>query len=187
MLQRVFSALFRLCLGIAIAMQFSPLFLDLQISNDAKVLADIIFDPDESKYRLVIWKDGNSSFEFVSVDSSINTFTMRGDGKELLVGTWAGELLLYNMEKSDLRRLAKAHIGTVHQILVSETTNLALTIAGVFNSRDRSLRLWDTKSGHLLTEYTPDVKVFPIEITNNGKWVIVEIRGKLVKLELLSK
>lgn len=38
----------------------------------------------------------------------------------------------------------------------------------------------------MLTEYTPDVKILPIKIANDSRYIIVEVRGKLVKLELLS-
>ena len=158
----------------------------MRISNDGKVLADIGFNPEESRYRLIIWKPDSTKFEFVPIGSSLNTFAMRRDGNELLVGTWVGDIILYNIENSSLKRLARAHIGSVHSIIVSETSNTVMTISGPFNSRDRSIRLWDTKDGHMVTEYTPDVKVFPIAMTNDGKRIIVEIRGKLVKLELSS-
>ena len=158
----------------------------MRISNDGKVLADIVFSPEESRYRLVIWKGDSAKFEFVPVGSSLNTFAMRRDGKKLLIGTWAGDIIIYNIDNSSLKRLTRAHIGSVHSIIVSETSNTVMSISGVFNSRDRSIRLWDTKDGHMVAEYTPDVKVFPIAMTNDGQRIIVEIRGKLVKLELLS-
>ena len=158
----------------------------MQISNDGRVLADVVFNPEESKYHLVVWMESTMESKVVPIDSSLSTFKMETDGRKLFIGTWAGDLLMYDVEKLDLKQLSKAHTGSVHYVLVSETGKMALTIAGVFNSRDRSIRLWDTKTGHLIAEYTPDVKVFPIAMTHNGRWVIVEIRGKLVKFELLS-
>ena len=161
-------------------------FSDTQISNDGKILADIVFDPNELRYRLVIWREDSTTFEIVPCDSSLNIFTMNGNGKELLIGTWTGDLLIYDTEKSDLKHMTKAHSSPLHLILTSDTGNKALTIAGVFNSRDRSIRLWNTKNGEMISEFTPDVKVSPITITNNGSLIIVEIRGKFVKMELLS-
>ena len=116
----------------------------------------------------------------------VNLFTMQTDGKKMILGTWSGDILLYDIEKSTQKYLSKAHSGPVHQILLSGSGKLALTIAGAFNSRDRSIRLWKTKNGALVTEFTPDVKISSMTMTNDGKFTILEIQGKLVKFELVS-
>ena len=78
-----------------------------------------------------------------------------------------------------------AHIGAVHKILLSENGSMALTIAGGFNSRDRSIRLWNTDDGEMITEFTPDVKISSLIMTYDSKYVVLEIQGKLAKFEML--
>ena len=161
-------------------------FADAEISNDGSLLADIVFDQNDLRYCLVVWRKNSSVHEIVPCDSSLNVFTMKENSKELLIGTWTGDLLVFDTDNSILKHLTKAHACPLHFLLASESCNTALTIAGVFDSRDRSIRLWDTKNGRMLTEYTPDVKILPIKIANDSRYIIVEVRGKLVKLELLS-
>lgn len=150
------------------------------------MLADIIFNKDELKYRLVLWKENSSACEIVPCDSSLNVFKLRSDGRELLIGTWTGDLLLFNLEKSTMKHLTKAHACPLQFILASDNFCTALTITGVFDSRDRSIRIWNARNGRMLTEYTPDVKISPVCIASDASFVVVEIRGKLVKLDLLS-
>ena len=162
-------------------------FADTKISNDGSIVADIAFDPVENKYRLVIWKSDTSQLpEALPCTIPVNLFTMQTDGKKMILGTWSGDILLYDIEKSTQKHLSKAHNGPVHQVLLSGSGKLALTIAGAFNSRDRSIRLWKTKNGALVTEFTPDVKISSMTMTNDGKFTILEIQGKLVKFELVS-
>ena len=134
---------------------------------------------------MFIWDAESSKLTFITPPGfSIHISTLSSDRKTIIIGTWTGDILSYEIETSVIKHLSKTHSGPVHKILLSG--NSALTIAGPFNSRDRSVRLWNTQTGKMITEYTPDVKISSVIATNNFRFLVFEIQGKLVKFELLQ-
>ncbi|XP_065054750.1 NACHT domain- and WD repeat-containing protein 1-like isoform X2 [Rhopilema esculentum] len=162
-------------------------FNDTIVSNDGSVLVDLVFDPNKSEYCLVVWKSGSSTPETLPCDAPVTVFALEPQSNKIIIGTWNGDLLLYDIDSLKLKRLAKAHTGALQFILLSRKNKMILTVAGAFNSRDRSLRLWNAESGKLITEYTPDVKISSIAMTEDERFIVLEIQGRLIRFELMCK
>ena len=160
---------------------------DTIVSNDGSVLVDLVFDPNQLEYCLIVWKSGSSTPETLPCDAPVTVFALEPQSNEINIGTWNGDLLLYDIDSLKLKRLAKAHTGALQFVLLSRKNKMILTVAGAFNSRDRSLRLWNAKSGKLITEYTPDVKISSIAMTEDERFIVLEIQGRLIRFELMCK
>eukprot|EP00794_Sanderia_malayensis_P012962 gene12962-14292_t len=166
-------------------------FSDTQLFNNGTLLADMAYDTKDQQYQLITYSTVTLKITYITPPGfSVNIFKLSSDNKSVIIGTWTGDVLSYEIPDDTqsictIKHVAKAHSGPVHQILVSQTADQVLTIAGAFNSRDRSVRLWRMRNGHMITEYTPDVKISSMLATKDFRFVVFEIQGKLVKFELL--
>ena len=166
------------------------------------VIADTIYLPEEKGYHACVWRLNTSkersilSSQSHVYDSNIvdsdHVHTIVLNNTFLVVAQWNREMVIYRTSDLHVVWRHAAHLGVIHKMYLlkndqSENCGSLLTIAGGFNSRDRSLRLWDVRMKKMVTELTPDVKISNIVVTEDFRYFVLDIQGNLAKFLLHSK
>ena len=153
---------------------------DIAVSNNGKLFVSC---GDDGKVKLYKFSDTQNSTEFkmdILKNTSIRTITFSNDDKKIIAGTYNGEILVWDIDKSNLKPTKiKAHSSVINKVLYSKTKEEFFTI-----SNDGNLKLWQTnnlQAGANVIYHTNN-KIIDISFNLLGNFIATLTESGVVKI-----
>lgn len=123
---------------------------------------------------------------FADAGENLVCISFSRDGRLVLAGGAAGNLLLYDAEKGSLITSHKAHEGSILRAVLSEDGACAATA-----SNDKFLCRWSLKTGECLyrvdTNPRYSLSLQDIAISPWGRWAFILSQGEMLQLHDMQK
>ncbi len=148
----------------------------LEWTSNSSKLSAICFHPTNNELAVAFesgdvemrnLNDGKLSFSFQIAGLPLcASFLKKGDS--LAIGTNSGEIVLWNRDAPSDSKSIRAHVARVNTITPFPGGERFLT-----GSRDKVLKIWDSKTGQLVTSlFGHERQVFTSDLSNDGKTLV---------------